>query len=390
MGGTYKGWAAVARLGGIGDNLIAASVLRPLKKLGYMVEVISAHPNHVVYYNNPYVDKLSVKFKGDLPEGDHMAWLRWFEARKKEYEVFAHMSHTCEALHAFFTGSSQFWWPASMRRKIARGSYLETVHDMAEVPYEFGPLFFPTEEEYDRAAEVRNKIIERHNKTIIGWVISGSRIDKIYPSATLAISRIIRELGATVILLGAANEKEISMAESIFQIVEKQNSTKEGILSALTSDVSLTDDGYGGDWPIRRSLTQLQYCDLVVTPDTGLAWSVAFEKVPKVAMVSHASAENITKHWINTITLHADPNRVPCWPCHRLHDGPETCVPNQDNNGASCISDISVECLVTAIKGGLGCQESLSRLKRQWSSSAEVSMTNSVPTEILQEDHAPS
>jgi hypothetical protein len=66
-------------------------------------------------------------------------------------------------------------------------------------------------------------------------------------------------------------------------------------------------------------------------------------------MVSHASVENITKHWVNTTTLHADPNRVPCWPCHRLHDDPSTCVVNKEENGAACISDVSVENLVRTV-----------------------------------------
>lgn len=66
-------------------------------------------------------------------------------------------------------------------------------------------------------------------------------------------------------------------------------------------------------------------------------------------MVSHASAENITSHWVNATTLHADPARVPCWPCHRLHEDPSTCVTNKEGNGVACISDISVDRLVTAV-----------------------------------------
>jgi hypothetical protein len=89
--------------------------------------------------------------------------------------------------------------------------------------------------------------------------------------------------------------------------------------------------------------------DLVVTPDTGTAWAVAFEPMPKIVMVSHASAENITKHWVNTTTLQADQNRVPCFPCHRLHNDPSTCVSNKEGNGAACISDISVDRLVQTV-----------------------------------------
>jgi hypothetical protein len=90
--------------------------------------------------------------------------------------------------------------------------------------------------------------------------------------------------------------------------------------------------------------------DCVVTPDTGIGWAVAMEQMPKVALMSHASDENITKHWVNTTTLCADQNRVPCWPCHRLHDDITTCMPSKDNPQASaCMADISVQQIVDAV-----------------------------------------
>src|SRR3954468_1912491 len=147
-----KGWACIARLGGIGDNLIAASVLYPLKQLGYMVEVITEEPNHVVFLNNPHIDKLAIK-KGvrDLPQGDQLAWVKWFEGRAYEYDLFVNLSHSCEARHALFPSSTQFYWPIEYRRKYCAGSYIETVMDIAGVPHIFGPLYYASEEEKQRA-----------------------------------------------------------------------------------------------------------------------------------------------------------------------------------------------------------------------------------------------
>ena len=50
------------------------------------------------------------------------------------------------------------------------------------------------------------------------------------------------------------------------------------------------------------------------------------------------------------MTLHADPAKVPCWPCHRLHDTPDTCNPIKINGNdfASCMSDMGVEVLMRA------------------------------------------
>ncbi len=334
-------WAGVARFGGVGDNLMAASPLPLLKRLGYMTEVISSPPNYSVYLHNPYIDKLSVKnVDEDLPKNDMLGWQKWFDSRAKEYDHFVHASHSCEGRHAFFKSMTAFWWPEEMRRKVAAGSYLETVHDIAGVHYEFAPLFYPTPEEYAMAFMTKKQIGEK----FILWVLSGTRIDKVYPYTTMAVARIIKELGVPVVLMGGPSEKEHSMAQKVREHVEVANGGRKGLHLAVPA--------VGGElcWPLRTSLTFALVADLVVTPDTGTAWAVAFEQMPKVVTLSHASKENITKHWVNTVTLHADPDRVPCWPCHRLHDDPSTCVVNREGNGAKCISDISVERLVQTIK----------------------------------------
>src|SRR5262245_57835348 len=142
-----KGWACICRLGGIGDNLIASSVLRPLHTLGYRNEVITSENAACVFLNNPFVDKLSVKRDGEIPGGDY--WQTWFATRSNEYDLMVNLSNSCETRHALHRGTTGFWWPQDYRREMCAGSYLETAHKIVGVPMEFGPLFFPTEEEYD-------------------------------------------------------------------------------------------------------------------------------------------------------------------------------------------------------------------------------------------------
>lgn len=336
-------WAAICRFGGVGDNLIAASVLRPLKRLGYATEVITTDKDTAsVYLNNPNIDKLSRKADGDIPGGED--WQKWFVGRNKEYDIFVNLSHTCESHHALFKSSTEFWWPQDYRRKICAGSYIETVHDILGVPHTFGPLFFPTEDEYTRATHTRD---EQIGGPYLAWVVSGSRVDKIYPYAAMAIGRIIRELELPVVMLGVGG-KQFEMAKQIMEHVGRQNGSTKGLHLALSPENA--DPGGHQHWSVRRSLTQALLASVVVTPDTGVAWATAFEEMPKIVMVSHASAENITKHWVNTVTLHADQNRVPCWPCHRLHDTIDTCTPNKDGgHAAACISDISVETILSEV-----------------------------------------
>ena len=329
-------WAGVARMGGVGDNLIAASTLGPLHRQGYKVEVITQMPYSCVFENNPYIDKLSVHQENskDFPT-DGLMWQQWFASRGKEFDKFGNLSHSCESLIAQFPASTPFWWSANARRKFFGRNYLEAVHDIMEIPYEFERLFWPTEEEVQQAQATKKEIGPR----FIAWCISGSRLDKIYPYSPTTIGRIIKELNIPVVLLGAPG-KNVDMAQAVSENVRRQNGSLDGL------HIAISPDGEKPTWPIRRILTLAQQCDLMISPDTGPAWAVAFESIPKIIMLSHASPENITKHWINTTTLHADPKRVPCWPCHRLHDVIDTCTPNKEGNGAACITDISVPLII--------------------------------------------
>jgi ADP-heptose:LPS heptosyltransferase len=333
-------WAGVARMGGIGDNLVAASVLAPLKRAGYLTEMITQAPHHVVLENNPHVDRLIVKSQDDFKAYEGLAWQQWFENRGREFDLFANLSHSMEHLIALFPAQTAFYWPAHFRRKLCDHSYIEVVHDIFGMPHEFGRLFWPTDDEVEDVAEKRRSFGARR---LIGWCLSGTRIDKVYPYAPIAIARIIRELGAHVVLLGAPTAQHVEMARTVEASVSLHNGTVDGLHTALSMD------GGNPTWPVRRILAMAGACDVVVGPDTGPMWAVAFEQTPKIVMLSHASPTNITKHWVNTTTLHADQKRVPCWPCHRLHDSIATCHPNKEQNGAACISDVSVETLVSVV-----------------------------------------
>lgn len=340
-----KPWACIARLGGCGDNLIASSVL-PLLAEDYNVEVICQDPYHVVFENNPYIAKLSVHGKDDIPVGEE--WNKWFTIRAKEYERFVNLSHSCETMLVLTKNQTQFYWPVKWQREFCGKSYVEFVHDIVGVPRKINPQFFPTNEESTRAVDFKQRIGGKY----IAWVMSGSRIDKRYPYMAQVIARLIKELDVPVLMMGAPGVDK-AIAERVGDLVLHQNGNHDKFMLALSNTHATTADSKVPDWPLRRIITQAQHADLVIGPDTGPMWGVAMEQVPKVMLLSHASPENITKGWVNTVTLHADPVSVPCWPCHKLHDGPETCVPNSDNTGAACISDINAEVIVAAARSVL-------------------------------------
>jgi ADP-heptose:LPS heptosyltransferase len=332
--------AAVGRCGGIGDNLVATSVLKLLVDQGFTVDVLTNDPFHVVFENNPYIDRLILLKREDLPPNCDEAWQQWWVRRSHEYDKFIHLSHSLETMLALVPAQTAFWWPSLARQQLCQWSYLERTHDIAGVPHDFnpGPRFYPTEDEWEKAVATKDRI----GRTLIAWVISGSRIDKVYPQAPLAVARLIRETDATVVLFGAS-QVDFDMAK----IIQDHVLADVGSLDRLV--MAGGDSGLPGSIPpVRRSMSLLQICDMVIGPDTGLMWSVAMELMPKIVLLSHASAENITKHWCNTRSFEADRERVPCFPCHRLHSDYSTCTPNARNTGAACISDIRVGSIVAA------------------------------------------
>jgi len=348
-------WACIARHGGFGDNLIASTVLPGLKKRYDKVEVISGEPFHVLFENNPHIDKLTVHKKGYPEWGDGHSWQRWHHERSKEYAFYANLSHSCESLGVLLKIQTEYWWSDKMRRQLCGRSYLELAMDICDLPYdEIAPDFYPTEEEKAKAAETKRK---HCGERAVGWVLNGSRIDKHHHLADVMIARVIRELGLPVILLGAPG-KDYANAKLIRKEVEKLNHSADGL------NVAMSADSENPTWPPRRICAQAQASDIVVGPDTGPLWAVAMHEMPKVMMASHAGPTNITKHWKNTTTLAADPKRVPCFPCHRLHDDNTLCTPNADNNGAACISDITVEAVLETVSNLMNKEQHHGKRKR--------------------------
>ncbi len=239
-----------------------------------------------------------------------------------------------------------------MRRELANKNYLEMVHDIAGCTYDFGPLFYMSDVEREKALKAKAKV----GKRAIAMVMSGSRNDKSHPRLPGVICRLIKELNTPVILLGDP-KRNFEDAKSIEAFVKQTNGSTDGLHVAITCGFPDINGKPPVDWPIRRTLCLAQVCDLVIGPDTGVMWAVAFEKMPKILMLGHASPENITKHWINTRTL-IPSGKIICWPCHQLHDAepgkpPPFCTANADNSGAACISDISVETIIQASREAL-------------------------------------
>lgn len=322
--------ALVARLGVIGDQLIASSILPHLKAQGFHVTYLCYAPHGEVVQNNPHIDILRMVPHGTLGKSDAEFMAFWMQAPKL-FDRVIHLSSTLESSLVFQVQQPQFWWEPVGRRAVAGRNYLEQTHAIAGVPMEFRPQFFPTDAEARWAEEFAGRA------PTVGVVLSGSNFDKMHPRLHEIVAQLlVARQDLSVVLFGA----DIPRDHGLVQVCMKH------VKACISEGASRVRHTIGQ--PIRRSLALAQQMHVMVGPDTGLMWGVAMEPVGKVVMLSHASPENITKHWTDTITLHADQAEVPCWPCHRLHQGAETCTVQKDSGAAACMASIDPGVVVRA------------------------------------------
>lgn len=328
--------ALVARLGVIGDQLVASSILPGLKKQGYHVTFMAYRPHSEIHRNNPHIDVLREIDQGAFgPKPGDFA--EFFKRIEPAYDRVIHLSESLERTLVFFEDQVQFWWDDTARRALANANYLERTHDLAGVPHDFAPGFFPTLEEQVWATGM---VEGWAAKPLIGVVCAGSNLDKVWPKMPQAVSRLLSTYPqARVVFFNGTPQRDQDIVAAVLKLVHDTVPDGSARIKHTTG------------WSIRQALTMVQRLDVLIGPDTGLMWAASMdERIRKVVLLSHASPTNITKHWRNTTTLHADPQDVPCWPCHRLHRVPDTCRAFRKDDGSSaCIASISPETLLRSV-----------------------------------------
>lgn len=328
--------ALVIRYGAIGDAIVVSSILPQLKKAGYYITFNCAPKTKEILKHDPHIDEWFVQEEDFVPN-QHLG--PYWKGLQHE-ERWDRIINLCESIEGgllTLPDRLQHWYPEATRRKICNVNYLERTHDIAAVPLEFNPRFYPSEEERRQAKKIINSI----DGPIVAWVLRGSSVHKIYPYIHTAISWLAQKSNAHIFLMGDEREgKEL----------------EDGILKCLTEDHQDMSRIHPvcGKWAIRDTLTFVQYANCVVGPETGIINAVCMEDVRKVIYLSHSSPENLTKHWKNTIVLTPDTSKSPCYPCHRMIYGWESCNQDKTTNAALCASSIPQEAVFDAVMRSIG------------------------------------
>lgn len=322
----------IVRFGAIGDQVQTASVLPLLKEQGYHVTYMTTPEAQQVLLHNPHIDDWIIQDKDQVPNPELGPYLESLESR---YDKTVNFSESIEGSLLTLPGRPNHGWSPDARRKIlGTVNYMERMHDLADVPHKFAPKFHATEPERREARTYRATL----KGPVVYWALGGSSYHKIYPHIATVGGWLLDRTDVSIVLAGGAEFDELQAG--MCRTMAKHGCDMSRVVAAA------------GQWPIRRSLSFVEFADVVVGPETGLLNAAAHLEVPKVIYLSHSSKENLTKHWKNTTTL--EPINCHCFPCARLHYNWDYCVQVKETAAALCATNISPEMVYKAIREIVG------------------------------------
>lgn len=322
LGGKRKDTVCLVRYGGFGDLIQISSIFPLLKEQGKKVCVNVTENGVDILKNDPNIDELLVQKTDQVPNqelGDYWKFLR------RVYPKVINLSSLIEQKLLVLPHDPIYNWDHKKRHKKLNKNYSEVLHNKAKVPHLFNIKFHPSNSEKKWAEEQRRSMRIGLQHYVIVVALSGSSVHKAYPYMDNVIAYY---------LVNEPNSRFVLVGDEICQILE-QGWEKEPRVFCKS-----------GDWSIRQSLSFAQTADLVIGPETGILNAVSAENLAKVALLSHSSEENLTKHWVNTTSLSAN---VSCYPCHKMHYGFKTCNRDSETGGSMCAANIDPRKVADAI-----------------------------------------
>jgi ADP-heptose:LPS heptosyltransferase/predicted SAM-dependent methyltransferase len=306
--------AAIVRIGAKGDALWASSPAKLLKEQGFHVTVYVAHTGEEVLRHDPHIDRIVLLPNGCLDDEElHAYWLH--EAGK--YDRWINLVGSVEQRLLYHPSSNEFFLPLKLRQRFGAANYLEMVHDYADVPHVFHQQFYPTDREMEAVRKVRDMLPAG---PLVVVNACGSGPAKTWPHLQAFLRRMAASAVTTVVL----------------------GDTRDLVLEEIEPYVAIV----GNEYPVRMALAFAQLANVVVGTESMLINSVASLPILKVAMLSHSTNENLTKHWVNTIALEAP---VACHPCHRIHADLTFCAKDRSTGHAACMAHYGADMVADAV-----------------------------------------
>lgn len=306
--------AAVVRPGAYGDALWSSSLTAELKSQGYHVTVYTGPAGGEVLEHDPNIDRL-VPIQGQLFTDEE--WVAYYLHEGRKYDKFINLIGTVESRLLPHPHELPYHWPAKVRAARMGANYLEEMFEVAELPFRMAQQFYPSAEERAWALEQRAKLFPG---PLVVIAPTGSGLPKTWPHVR-RFMELMAARGVYTVVVGELRQ-EIPPLEP------------HGVVLGL-------------DLPMRASMALATVADVVVGTESAIVNAVAGLPNLKVVLLSHSSAENLTKHWVNTMSV--EPAGISCFPCHRLHRGFDFCTRDSVTGFAACQAAAGAEAIAEAI-----------------------------------------
>lgn len=314
----------LVRLGAHGDALWLSALLPGLKAQGWHVTVYTQAQGESALRHDPNVDRLVVQKNELFGDDPFLMQVAYWAHEEKKYDKFINLTGCIERDLLPHPYEFRFHLPFDQRQLLMNRNYMEALHEWCEVPFDRNKVrvrFYPSSEELAWAAQERAK----YDGPLVMINPSGSSLPKFWPHT----QRLME-------ILDAAGIHSIMVGDKRLQRIEPPPKGKV----------------VGTDWDIRLVFALAQMCDVVVGTESAVVNCVAHNDNAKVVLLSHSSAENLTRDWQNTVAF--APTDLACHPCHRIHAGAEFCSVTPNGNAAcqeAANPEVVAECVLQWIRG---------------------------------------
>jgi ADP-heptose:LPS heptosyltransferase/SAM-dependent methyltransferase len=298
----------LVRLGAFGDALWITTVLPALKAQGWHITLYTQRQGEKSLRHDPNIDRMVVQpdeIFGTAGEAAMWQGAYWLHCERK-HDLFINLVGSVERHLLPHPSDPNFYLPAEQRRRLMNDNYTEAVAKWAGV--EFDPKrvrvrFTPSRDEMVWAAE-------RRAQCAGPFVVinpSGSSLPKFWP-----------HVQACMDLLAAAGVGGIVV----------------GDLRGQTYTAPKGWEVVGTTWDLRQVYTIAAMADVVIGTESAIVNSVSHEPPLKIVLLSHSTANNLTRDWTRTVAL--EPEGLACYPCHRIHSDWNHCNRVAETNSAAC------------------------------------------------------
>lgn len=345
----------VIRYGGIGDMLMASSIFPHLKDQGYRVTVQTTPLGHEILRHDPHIDEFWVQDKDQVPQSEIQ---EYWKALGLEYDRVINLSESIEGLLLALENRRNYALPEAARHMLMNVNYNEFTHAIAKCPLPAVQKFYPTKDEDKAARKWRQSL---GGVPVIMWCLAGSSVHKVYPWVDVVIREVFDNTSAKVVFVGdhQCQLLEAAICQGLCKHYLGMEYAESDALSLSKLLLALKEAMGGvsrmictsGAWSVRECLSRAHCVDVLVGPETGIMHGSAMLDTPKVVMLSHSSAKNLTKHWKQTITL--APTDLACYPCHRMHYNWNHCYQDAETGASKCNALISPKNVMMALAASM-------------------------------------